>query len=172
MLLKGEKIFLRTPVVPDAQCICRWENDPQLSHVNCHNAALSLQDVTDWIARRNHDLLLENELRLMICSSAGEVLGCIDLFEYDSYSASAGVGIVVEESRRRKGVGSEALSLLSQHCFGPLKFQSLWCNIPASNIPSIALFSRCGFEQRSAAGHAQQQALPSPETLFFCRTNR
>ncbi len=149
MQLRGTRLLLRTPIPEDVSYIHNWENDPSLSFVNVNSTYLSEEEITNWIISRQHDLFLEGELRLIICDEKNHVAGSIDLFDYNPATLSAGVGIVIEEKRRREGIGKEALTVLSDHCFSKLRIETLWCNIPASNFSSIKLFSGCGFIEQN-----------------------
>jgi diamine N-acetyltransferase len=147
MFLQGKKIFLRTPVPADALSMYKWENNPSLQAVNVNYGHVSVSDINAWIKTRKHDLFLENELRLMICDGHKTVIGAIDLFEFDVMQLSAGVGIIVDEDKRKSGIATEAVNMLSDFCFSKFRFSALWCNIPSFNTPSIKLFSGCGFEE-------------------------
>jgi diamine N-acetyltransferase len=58
----------------------------------------------------------------------------------------AGLGIwIVQESDRRKGYAKEALRLMIEYAFFKLQLNQLYCNISASNQPSINLFSSLDF---------------------------
>ena len=46
---------------------------------------------------------------------------------------------------RGKGVGTEALSLLTNYCFTHLDLHQLYCNISEENVVSLKLFQNEGF---------------------------
>lgn len=144
--LEGNNIFLRLPGEQDVDHIFHWENDTDNLAYNVNKEFVDKSVVREWIRTRQHDLLLENELRLMICVSDGRLAGSIDLFEFNIEHRRAGLGIIVEEQFRNKGIATEALLLVKDYCFRKLKMNSLWCNISASNALSIGLFEKCGFE--------------------------
>jgi diamine N-acetyltransferase len=144
--LQGNKIYLRLPHENDAELIFAWENALSVIEINLHKETVSKTEVENWIKTRHHDLELEKELRLMICLKDNVVAGSVDLFEFDKKNKRAGVGIIVEENFRTKGIATEALVLLKEYCFKKIKINSLWCNISAVNATSINLFEKCGFE--------------------------
>ncbi|MFQ8805994.1 MAG: GNAT family N-acetyltransferase [Alistipes indistinctus] len=60
--------------------------------------------------------------------------------------ARAGVGILIyDKNDQKRGFASEAVSLLIRYCFQILGLNQLYCNIPAGNIASQALFKSKGF---------------------------
>jgi diamine N-acetyltransferase len=143
--IDGNKIYLRLPEEGDAAHILSWENGDAGLLYNRNGGGATGAAVQSWIANRHHDLIIEKELRMMICTKENSLAGSIDLFEYDEENRRAGLGIIVEEHFRRKGLASESIFLVKRHCFQKLGIQSLWCNISASNTASIALFEKCGF---------------------------
>ncbi|MBC7863843.1 MAG: GNAT family N-acetyltransferase [Bacteroidia bacterium] len=144
--LQGNKIYLRLPHENDADLIFAWENAQSAVEINLHKEAVSKTEVEEWIKTRHYDLDLEKELRLMICMKDNSVAGSVDLFEFDRENRRAGVGIIIEENFRTKGIATESLFLLKDYCFKKIKMNSLWCNISAVNAASINLFEKCGFE--------------------------
>ena len=68
------------------------------------------------------------------------------MFDFDPHHRRAGVGILIEDSARRKGFASEALQLLIEYCFDLLNLHQLYCSIEHDNKESIGLFTKAGFE--------------------------
>jgi diamine N-acetyltransferase len=93
------------------------------------------------------DIYEVKQLRLCICSLQEEMLGLIDLFDFDPQNQRAGLGIVVLESaNRNKGVGAEAIGLLCKYAFTILGVRQLYANVGEDNAASIHLFKKLGFE--------------------------
>lgn len=145
-LIEGHKINLRLPLESDAPFMLRWENADSEMLYNLHSENLNEEDVRAWVKEKKHDVLLEKELRLIMVTKQNEIAGSVDLFELDSENGHAGLGIIVEEKHRAKGIATEAIFLVKDYCFQTLKLSSLWCNISAANAISINLFEKCGFE--------------------------
>lgn len=75
-------------------------------------------------------------------------MGLVDLFEFDPKNRRAGLGIIVlEEERRNKGVGSEAVRLVLGYAFGVLELRQLYANVLEENHRSVHLFKKLGFEE-------------------------
>src|SRR5680860_880720 len=72
----------------------------------------------------------------------------IDLFDFDPKNHRAGVGIVVLEGKsRNKGVGAEAIRLLTDYAFSTLALRQLFANVVVGNDASIHLFKKLGFQE-------------------------
>ena len=59
----------------------------------------------------------------------------------------AEVGIVIDETQRRKGIGRQALSLLESHCFHYLGIHQLFAYVDTANKPCRKLFTTCGYQE-------------------------
>jgi diamine N-acetyltransferase len=100
-----------------------------------------------YIEQAQLDVFQTKQLRLIIeLESSKEVLGMIDLFDFDGFHQRGGVGIIIHENHRQKGYASEALQLFSDYCIKHLGLKQLYANISANNKASLALFEKVGFE--------------------------
>ena len=52
---------------------------------------------------------------------------------------------ISQKNDQKRGFASEAVALLIRYCFQILGLNQLYCNIPADNIASQALFKSKGF---------------------------
>lgn len=146
-LLKGSKVQLREMRTSDLELLFDWENRSELKHLGDEHEHISREQLADFISISTGDLHTDGQLRLMIDSNATTV-GCIDLFQFDSYNLRAGLGILIADSKnRKKGFAQEALTLLVNYCFEVLNLRQLFCHIPVDNEASLRLFSTCGFEE-------------------------
>jgi diamine N-acetyltransferase len=59
---------------------------------------------------------------------------------------SIGIGVVVNPPYRKKGIATDSLTLLINHCFKNLGIKKIWCNIHEKNDSSLRLFQKLGFE--------------------------
>ena len=101
-----------------------------------------------YLDNAHQDIYEAKQLRLVISSYSNEVLGLIDLFDFDFKNKRAGIGIVItDEASRGKGLGSEALSLLINYSFTQLQLHQLFCNISETNEISLKLFESKGFKK-------------------------
>ncbi len=71
--------------------------------------------------------------------------GFIDLFKYDMINRRAGVGIIIFEKYRSKGLGSKSLILIEDYVLEHIPIHQLYANISIENIESIKLFEKHGY---------------------------
>ena len=76
-----------------------------------------------------------------------QVVGIIDLCNFDPFHHRAEVGIVIAASYQGQGIGELALSLLKEHSFDFLGIHQLYAYIDVTNEPCRKLFKKCGFEE-------------------------
>lgn len=145
--LKGENIKLRALEPYDIDALYKWENDTDIWQVSNTVAPISKHTLEAYLASSQYDIYTTRQLRLMIENISSDVIGCIDLFDYDPNNRRAGIGVLIAETaERNKGCASEALKLLIAYAFGTLGLRQLYCNVTVSNGPSLGLFKKFGFE--------------------------
>ncbi len=147
MMLENDIVRLRALEPEDVDVLYKWENDVNLWKVSNTIAPLSKYILRQFIESQRHNIYETGQLRLIIeTRSPAKTVGAIDLFDIDPYNRRAGVGILIyEQQDKRNGYASAALSLLTQYCFGTLGLNQIYCNIPAYNNASLALFKGRGF---------------------------
>ncbi|RAV29983.1 GNAT family N-acetyltransferase [Sinomicrobium soli] len=146
--LSGEGIFLRALEPEDLDFLYRLENDETVWEVSETQAPYSRYLLRQYLENSHKDIYEIKQLRLAISDYSLHLLGFIDLFDFCPKNRRAGVGIVVfEKAQRSRGIGSEALRLLTDYAFTRLGVHQLYANITADNTASIRLFTRQGFEK-------------------------
>ena len=149
--LLGDNIKLRAIEPSDLDLIFQWENDPENWLISNTSIPFSRHILNKYIENAQQDIYEARQLRLMIdlMDPQGNILnviGTIDLFDFDPVHRRAGVGILIaEKENRRQGLASEALSVLTEYAFGTLLLHQLYCNIATNNEVSLKLFKRHGF---------------------------
>lgn len=146
-ILGGELIKLRALEPEDIDVLYKWENDTEVWKVSNTVAPYSRHVLREFIESQRVDIFETKQLRLIIESRKEcKPIGTIDLFDLDLYNARAGVGILVyDKLDQGQGYASGALSTLIRYAFGTLGLNQLYCNIPATNTRSLALFRNKGF---------------------------
>lgn len=124
------------------------ENNPEVWEISGTTAPYSRFLLKQYLDNAHRDIYEVKQLRLCICDTEGRTLGLVDLFEFDPKNRRAGLGIIVlEEERRNKGVGSEAVRLVLGYAFGVLELRQLYANVLEENHRSVHLFKKLGFEE-------------------------
>ena len=79
--------------------------------------------------------------------------GCVDLYNYDPLNRRAAVGIMVASQYRRKGYALAILRELEKISATNYQLHTLFADIAATNIASIDLFRKAGYEE---CGHFKE----------------
>lgn len=145
-MLKAQNIYLRAPEPSDIEFLYETENEEKLWLVGEVNQPLSRFTLEKYLENAHQTIAEAGQMRLMICLYTHEIIGSIDLFDYDPKNQRASVGIALIESFRGRGLGAEALERLKQYAHEVLNMHQLYCHVQEENLPSIGLFSKCGFK--------------------------
>ena len=147
-MIDNQEIQLRAPELFDLDIILKWENDESLWHLSQTLVPFSRNDIEQFILNNNQDIYTEKQFRFMIERKVDKmVLGCIDLFDFDSLNKRAGVGILIDEKYQKQGWASQSLELLINYSKNHLQLHQLYCNILQSNTDSFRLFKRKHFSE-------------------------
>ena len=147
-IFNGKVVSLRALEPEDLNYLYSWENDTDIWWLGNTLKPYSKETLRKYLSTVHLDIHETRQVRFAIYKNEkpAEVLGLIDLFDFEPYHQRAGVGILLgDESNRGKGFGSEALKLLCDYAFSVLGLHQLYCSIPDDNLPSIKLFSNKGF---------------------------
>lgn len=150
ILLEDDIIKLRAVEPTDLDALYRWENDTSLWTMGSSMAPFSRKQLWDYINDYTDDIYTARQLRLMIERKVdGDLLGTIDMYDFDPFNMRAGIGILIDSAYSRQGYGARAMQLLTQYA-QYLGLHQLWAVVPATNVASMGMFKKCGF---AIAGH-------------------
>ena len=144
MIEVAENGYLRAPEPEDLQWLYGIENDASLWYLGISKEPWSKKVLADYLASQPGNLQRDGQLRLLFIFN-GETAGAIDLFDYDPVARKAGVGIVISEAFRGKGLGKMVLKAFESYCFRTLGLHSLYAHVPSNNDASLQLFEQCGY---------------------------
>ena len=145
--LKGEHIYLRALEPSDLDFLYAIENDEMIWEISNTQTPYSKYLLKQYLKESHKDIYEVKQLRLVISNYDDDVIGLIDIFDFDVKNKRAGIGIVIKEAANRgKGYGAEALKLLIQYSFQKLYLHQLYCNISEENEASLKLFKQLDFE--------------------------
>lgn len=149
-LLSDGILKLRAPEPYDRDLFIKWENDSTLWDTGSTVAPYSINLIDDYIGNYNPDIFATRQLRMMIeLASTGEVVGAIDLYDFDPVNKRVGVGFLIDPEYRGNGYASQALSMTCRYCLHRLDIKQLYAFAGVDNEASIltlekASFARCG----------------------------
>ena len=107
---QGNGIRLRAPEPEDLEVMFRFENATDVWEMSNTTGPYSRFQLKQYIEQTQNDLFADRQLRLMIENGNRQVVGIVDLCSFDPLHNRAEVGIMVDKSCRRQGIGRNALA--------------------------------------------------------------
>lgn len=145
-MIKGKDILLRAVELSDAATIFEWENDSKLWHISGTRLPYSMYEIEQYVLNAGSSIETTGQYRFIIEQNR-EMVGMLDLFDYEHQHRRAGIGILINDKFRNRGIAQEALNLLCNYCFTELDFNQLWATVSIENETSLSLFRRIGFKE-------------------------
>jgi len=134
--------FLRPLCESDLGLLLEIELDPENKRFSTLAENPDAAQLSEFL-HSDHNLKKYAQLRQVIDSESGPV-GFIDLYDADFKNKTAGVGIIIRKTARRKGAGISALRMVaSQAAVWGVKI--LTAEVETTNVESIQLFQKAGF---------------------------
>ena len=141
MNIQNNILMLRALEPTDLDVLYRWENDVDLWHTSATITPFSRKQLWDYIENYDGDIFRTRQLRLMIEEiSSKDVIGTIDLYDFDPINSRANVGILIDKDYQGKGYGKMALNLLENYCREYISINQLVAIVATDNIQSLSLF--------------------------------
>ena len=134
----------------DLPFLYQWENDATMwADSDTHNP-LSRHDLHQYIENTTGDIYRDGQLRLIVerrdeRGEVREILGCIDLFDFDARNRKAAIGMYIAPETRGKGVGKQAVQLLLDYAFGFLHLRMVYAIISVHNTACSHIYEQMGF---------------------------
>ena len=150
--ITGERIYLSPMNKDDAEIYTKWLNDAEVS--------VNLGQYAKMITLNNEQKHLENMTsdgqNFAIVLNDDTLIGNISLFEIDSTSRKATVGLFIgEKENRGKGYGTEALRLILNYGFKTLNLHNIMLQVDSTNEQGIACYKKVGFREFGRRREAQ-----------------
>ncbi|PJB13213.1 MAG: GNAT family N-acetyltransferase [Flavobacteriales bacterium CG_4_9_14_3_um_filter_40_17] len=145
--LRNAYCQLRALEPDDLNFLLKIENDESLWKISNTQIPYSKYLLTEYIKNAGEDIYTAKQLRLVICLRDGEAIGLLDFFDFEPKHKRAGLGIVLNEAHRNKGIGNAVLSLVKEYAKNSLDLHQLYANIGEHNSASLKLFEKSGFQK-------------------------
>ncbi|MBQ7869537.1 MAG: GNAT family N-acetyltransferase [Prevotella sp.] len=139
------EITLRAIEPEDLELLYRIENDMLLWNIGTTNVPYSRYVLHDYVAHSSGDIYTDRQVRLMIENEAREVVGIVDIINFDPQHLRAEVGIVIENRHRRQGYAQRALEHIAEYSLNVLHLHQLYALVDLNNSASLNLFSKAGY---------------------------
>ena len=136
---------LRALEPEDIDFLYNIENQEDLWEVSQTHLPFSKYILKKYIENANQDIYETKQFRYVISSSDNELIGCIDLYDFDPQNKRACVGIVILEHFRGQGYGQKALALLVEYSTKILCLHQLIAYVSEDNLVSSCVFEKLGF---------------------------
>lgn len=142
--INGEKIYL-SPMdkTTESPLMAKWLSE---DHDIAFNNGFYTRVFTDDATGEMLDRFASGPAQMSIYTKdTDEFIGQISLFNIDSYSISATMGIYIAEAYRGKGYGSEAMKLMINHAFDYLRIHCIHLEVMDDNDKAIKVYEKLGF---------------------------
>lgn len=167
-LLQGKEIALRAMEPEDLEILYTLENDTTLWNISSVNVPYSKYTLKQFITTGNHDIYTDGQIRLMIEKNEDHnVIGMIDIIDFNARHHRAEIGIVLLNEYRAKGYGKQALSLIEKYAKEYLQLNQLYSFVSIENEHSINLFNSVGYKQTGMLKEWLFSNKKYIDTLFF-----
>lgn len=145
--IQGERVTLRAVEPKDIDVMYSAENDLRNWSISGTTTPFSKYILEQFIDTQRGDIFTSRQLRLMVENFNGNVVGMVDLFDFDPYNHRIGVGILIFEPHQGKGYGADSLSVIEIYCRDVLQIHQIWCDVGCDNIASLRLFTKLGYTE-------------------------
>lgn len=145
-LLSNDIVTLRALEPTDLDLLYRWENDTALWVVSDTVAPYSHEALWQYLKEYTGDIYAQRQLRLMITlTQDGTPVGTVDFLNFDPLNNRAELGLFIASEQRGKGLGHQALDLLTTYAREHLGLRQLYVYISTDNKACLELFEHYGY---------------------------
>jgi diamine N-acetyltransferase len=147
-LLRNHIIALRALEPTDLETLYGWENDTRLWTVSDTIAPYSREALWRYLEDYTGDIYAQRQLRLMVTLiEDGTAVGTVDFLNFDPLNNRAELGLFIDEAHRGKGLGRQALELLTAYARDHIGLRQLYVYISLNNKVCLDLFERFGYQR-------------------------
>ena len=147
-LLSNNIIALRALEPTDLETLYAWENDTRLWTVSDTIAPYSREALWHYLEDYTGDIYAQRQLRLMVTlADNGIPVGTVDFLNFDPLNNRAELGLFIDEAHRGKGLGRQALELLTAYARDHIGMRQLYVYIALDNEVCLKLFEDFGYRR-------------------------
>lgn len=144
--MTDKQIRLRALEPEDLDFLYEMENDESLWAVGCTNVPYSRQVLLDYITSATADIYVDKQVRMMVENEDGEVVGMIDLMNFDPRHLRAELGIVIKKQFSGKGMAVSAIRHLLRYAKNILHLHQIYAIVADNNEKAIKMLQTVGFQ--------------------------
>lgn len=147
-LLSNDIITLRALEPTDLDTLYQWENDTALWVVSDTVAPYSREALWHYLEQYTGDIYAQRQLRLMVTLNPdGTPVGTVDFLNFDPLNNRAELGLFIAPEHRGKGLGRQALDLLTAYSREHIGLRQLYVFIAVDNEVCLNLFEDYGYRR-------------------------
>ena len=143
------EIRLRAIEPEDLDLLYRIENDVRLWNVGTSNVPYSRYTLHDYVANASDDIYVDRQVRMMVENQVGEIVGIVDVVNFDPSNCRAEVGLIILDAFRCQGYGSSVLAAVTDYAVKVLHLHQLFAFVDTRNDASLGLFRKMGYQESS-----------------------
>lgn len=145
--MRADKIYLRALELDDLEFLFEIENNRDFWEISYTILPFSKYYLEKYIKESNHDIFSEKQFRFVISMENKYPVGLIDLFDFDPINHRAGIGIVINNTQRKKGYAIKSVKLIEDYSRKNLQIHQLYVNVRIDNKISLDLFKKLGYAE-------------------------
>ena len=147
------KIKLRAMEPEDLAILYLIENDSSLWNVGATNVPYSRYTLHEYMANAKDDIYADRQVRLMVENETEEVVGIVDVVNFDPQHQRAELGIVIMNDHRRKGYATAAVEEILRYALRILHLHQLYVIVDKENTNALQLFRKMEFQESAQLAH-------------------
>jgi ribosomal-protein-serine acetyltransferase len=113
------------------------------------NTVHSTSDLSATEAHLNErmDLAEKGEFIMLVLEEKGfkQIIGAVFIKEFDWSIRKAELGFFIDKDYEQKGIATQGIALVCDHCFDTMRMNKLFMRIEESNLPSRRVAEKNGF---------------------------
>lgn len=143
-IIEGKSICLRPICEDDTDNIIRWRNSDHVRKYFIYQRLFDKDTHTAWLKEKVEADQVEQFI--VVEKATGRDIGSVYLRNFDWDEKKAELGIFLGEiDCQGRGIGSEAIRLLTDYAFSELGIEKLMARILAENSKSRGAFDNAGY---------------------------
>lgn len=139
-------VRLRAMEVEDLDCLYLMENDETVWSASPTSVPYSRQVLLDYIVSSHCDIYMDRQVRLMAENDGGEVIGIVDLVNFDPCHGRAEVGIVIKNGCRHVGYGRAAMLKVIDYAKNVIQLHQIYAIVAQNNESCLKMLKDVGFQ--------------------------
>ena len=139
-------IRLRAIEPEDLEVLYNIENDLELWTVGYTNAPYSRYLLHDYVANATSDIYADRQLRLMAEDGQGNVVGIVDLTDFEPRHNRAELGIVVRKEYRQQGLAKLMVENIIDYARRVIHLHQIYSVVSVYNEAALNLFRSMSFK--------------------------